>query len=197
MLEKNGSVRAMEALRSRFDGVLDIDGVLDYDFDDFFDFCQCWGYFGYKADGVEGRLQSPEEFVRHRKGNCWDQTELQRSWFERHGYEAKTYLLYYYLRDDCCPSHSILVYKESGVWYWFEPMFHGTAVEYSGVHRYTSEEELLADFKRVFSLNSQKTETLPESLEERKWALYEYSRPRFGICDYEFYEHCRKGRRVW
>lgn len=35
MLEKNGSVRAMEALRSRFDGVFDIDGVLEGGFGEF------------------------------------------------------------------------------------------------------------------------------------------------------------------
>lgn len=196
MLEKSGSVRAMEALRSHFGGIFDINSVFGYKFDEFFAFCQYLGYYGYIAGGVEGKLQSPEEFIRHKKGNCWDQTELQREWFERRGYQVKTYLLYYYLRDDYCPSHSILTYLDEDRWCWFEPMFYGAAVEYSGVHKYFREEELLEDFKRVFALNGQRSEMLPDKIDETRWSLYEYERPSYGISDVEFYEHCRKGKRI-
>ena len=195
MASKNGLVGALEALRDRFRGVFDIDIVLGYEFAEFFDFCQYLGYFGYNAGGFAGKLQSPVELVQHHVGNCWDQTELQREWFEERGYDVRTYLLYYYLTDDCCPSHSILVYQDGDAWCWFEPMFCGTKVEYSGVHRYESEEELLQDLKRVFALNGQRTGMLPKKLEDERWALYEYTRPKYGISDEEFYNHCRTGRK--
>lgn len=197
MLEKNGSVGALEALQGHFGNVFDIDIVLGYDFEDFFEFCQYLCCDGYKADGFAGRLQSPEELVRHHVGNCWDQTELQREWFNRHGYRINTYLLYYYLRDDCCPSHSILTYEENGAWCWFEPMFCGTAVEYSGVRKYASIVELLEDFKRVFALNGQKMGMLPQDLDESSWSLYEYDKPMYGINDKKFYDYCRSGRKIW
>lgn len=196
MVAKNGLVGALEALRGRFDRVFDIDIVLAYEFAVFFDFCRYLGYFGYKADGFAGRLQSPRELVRHHVGNCWDQTELQRWWFENRGYSVQTYLLYYYLTDDCCPSHSILAYRDGDEWCWFEPMFCGTAVEYCGVHRYVDEDELLKDLRRVFALNGQQTGRLPEELEEKRWALYEYTRPEYGVSDTEFYNHCREGRKL-
>lgn len=235
MVRKSGSQSVQESLEGRFANVFDIDIVLSYKMAEFFDFCQYLTFYGYKADGFEGRLSSPEELVRNHVGNCWDQTELQRRWFEAHGYEVKTYLLYYYIRDDFCPSHSILVFRGKGLdgdlggngedlgsfiglkhvdspsslkegkWYWFEPMFSRNrddaaddwpGVEYAGIHEYKSERELLADFRRVFGLNGQRTGKLPEKLEEKRWALYEYMKPEFGITDWEFYDHCRKGRKV-
>jgi len=180
----------------RFKDTRDLGMVLKCDFEEFFDFCQYLGYFGYKAEGFAGRLQSPEELVRHQVGNCWDQTELQREWFETHGYKVWTYLLYYYLTDDCCPSHSILAYQDGDEWCWFEPMFCGTAVEYSGVHRYASEDEMLEDLRRVFAMNEQRMGVLPEKLEGNRWALYEYTRPEYGVFDKEFYDHCREGRKL-
>jgi len=179
----------------RFEKVRDLETVLKYDFEEFFEFCQFLCLYGYRAEGFAGRLQSPEELVQRQVGNCWDQTELQREWFERHGYEVWTYLLYYYVTDDFCPSHSILAYRENGKWVWFEPMFCGTAVEYLGVHRYESEAELLEDLRRVFALNGQKSGMLPDKLEDERWVLYEYTRPEYGVGDVEFYEHCRRGRR--
>lgn len=196
MPAKNGPVGALEALQGRFGDVFDVDIVLGYDFAEFFDFCQFLGYYGYKPRGFEGKLQSPRELVAHQVGNCWDQTELQREWFERHGYQIKTYLLYYYLNDDCCPSHSILTYRDDrGEWCWFEPMLCGTAVEYSGIHRYASEAELLQDFQQIFARFGQKSGLLPERLQAGKWSLYEYERPKYGISDSEFYAHCRRGKR--
>ncbi len=196
MGRKNGLVECGEGLEGRFSGKNDLDIVLEMDLGEFFDFCHELTLDGYRADGYAGKLQSPEDFVRHRVGNCWDQTELQRAWFERHGYKVKTYLLYYYLNDDCCPSHSVLMYEDEGRMKWFEPMFCGVEVEYSGVHEYKGEDEALADVRRVFAENGQKMEMLPERLEDEKWALYEYTKPKYGIEDVEFYDHCRRGKRI-
>lgn len=202
---KSGPQSVQEGLRGRFSEVFDIDIVLGYKMAEFFDFCRYLTLYGYKADGFDGKLSSPEKLARNQVGNCWDQTELQREWFEKHDYEVRTYLLYYYIRDDFCPSHSILVFRGGARWYWFEPMFarnrkdsvdDWTSVEYAGIHEYESERELLADFRRVFALNGQKTGRLPKILEEKRWALYEYTKPKYGISDAEFYEHCREGRKI-
>lgn len=176
--------------------VRDLETVLGYDFQEFYEFCQDLCRFGYRPEGFAGRLQAPAELVKHQVGNCWDQTELQREWFERHGYRVRTYLLYYYISDENCPSHSILVYEEDGRWVWFEPMFCGTAVEYSGVHKYGSRSELLADLRRVFVLNGQQSGWLPEKLDAERWELYEYTRPKYGLTDGEFYAHCQKGKAI-
>lgn len=147
IVRKSALLGAQEGLEGHFANVFDIDIVLGYKMAEFFDFCRYLTFYGYKADGFEGKLSAPEELVRNHVGNCWDQTELQREWFEKHGHEVKIYLLYYYVRDDLCPSHSILAFRgkssdfggedgtkkglkqgfrdgfKEGKWYWFEPMF--------------------------------------------------------------------------
>ena len=196
MVAENAFLSSQEGLEEHFGRVFDINTVLGYDFNTFFRFCQYLGVHVYKPAGFAGLLQSPEEFVKHHVGNCWDQTELHRKWFEGHGYKVKTYLLYYYLNDSCCPSHSIVAFREGDKWCWFEPMFCGTAVEYSGVRRYCTEEDLLKDFQRVFALNGQKSGVLPQKLDDARWSLYEYLGPKYRIPDREFYTHCRKGRKI-
>lgn len=69
-------------------------------------------------------------------------------------------------------------------------------MEYSGVHEYASEAGLLTDLKRVFTLIQQKNGLLPKELEQKKWSVYEYLQPKYGINDVEFYRHCRRGRKV-
>lgn len=194
---KNGSESALEALRSRFRGVFDIGTVLQYNFADFFDFCRYLGYYGYKPDGFDGRLQAPADFVKHHIGNCWDQTELQREWFEKHGYQVQTFLLYYYVTDNLCPSHSILTYQKDRKWYWFEPMCYGENEDYVGVHKYASRSTLLEDFKTVFMRFGQQLGILPDIIDTERWSLYRYLQPKYGISDLEFYDFCRTGRRIW
>lgn len=191
--QKSALLSSQGALGGHSACVFDIDGVLRLDFDEFFDFCQ---KINYRAEGFAGKLQSPEEFVEHRVGNCWDWTELQRRWFEHHKYEINTYLLYYRASEDCYPSHSILAYRKDGKWFWFEPMFHDTKVKFSGVHEYNSEDEMLEEFKEVFTRNGQLAGFLPRELTDDKWVLYEYNQPEYGLTDEEFYNHCSKGRRI-
>ena len=197
MLPKNSSLSVLEALKSRFDDVFDIDSVFAYDFAEFFNFCRYLGYYGYSPKGFRGRLQSPAEFVEHHLGNCWDQTELQREWFALHHQKTQTFLLYYYVSDDFCPSHSILTYQKDGKWHWFEPMCYGKGEDYVGIHEYVNKNALLSDFRAVFGRFGQQNGVIPEEIIDDKWSLYQYDRPKYGISDEEFYRHCRTGRKIW
>lgn len=171
----------------------------------FFEFCRNleYGWVDRKGEKHKGAnnsdeyaLQAPAELVESRIGICWDQTELQRAWFETHGYEVETYLLYYELNEDCWPSHSILVYRNAGRFCWFEPMFNGDVVYYCGIHEYESMGELLGKLRTKFVRNGQEMGMLPECPELAKFALYEYGRPVYGINDREFYTHCRRGKKI-
>lgn len=174
-------------------------------FKEFFEFCKNIQY-GWMDD--EGRvfgapdydrygLQTPREIAEKGYGICWDQTELQRFWFKENGYKFKTFLLYYYVSDNYCPSHSFLAYFENDKWHWFEPMFHETKVKYCGVYQYGSLDELLADVVEKYAEVATTEGMLPQKLERQNWNLYEYEQPEFGISDREFYEHCRKGKRIF
>lgn len=170
----------------------------------FFEFCRNLEYGWADQDGKRHHgvndnryyLQSPADLLESRIGICWDQTELQRAWFETHGYEVKTYLLYYELSEDCWPSHSILVYRDAGKFCWFEPMFNGEKVYYCGIHKYDSLNELLGKLRTNFTKNAQAMELLSQYPELSRFQLYEYERPTYGLNDQEFYRHCLRGRRI-
>lgn len=80
------------------------------------------------------RLQSPIQLSRSCVGVCWDQTELERSWFKQHGYPNT--VVYVEIDDgNNCPSHSFLIYKDPGensTVYWFEHSWG----QYRGIHKY-------------------------------------------------------------
>ncbi len=171
--------------------------------EEFFEICKGIRY-GWTDDGGKYfeepdyrryRLQAPDETLRKKTGICWDLTELEREWFEKQGYEIKTFLIYYYVRDDYCPSHSVLAFREKEGWGWFEPMFRETKVKNCGIYYFETLEELLRWARERFGEVAKAEGLLSGELEERKWCIYEYGKPRIGMRDAEFYEFCRKGKR--
>ncbi len=172
---------------------------------DFFEICRQLEYGWVDHSGVKHHgannspeyfLQTPEEVLNSEIGICWDQTELQRAWFIEHGYEVQTFLLFYELNENCWPSHSVLVYREGSKYCWFEPMFNGDNVYYSGIHKYDSLETLLAKLKVKFIANAKDLNMLPDEICLDKFSIYEYDRPTFGIDDCEFFRHCLRGRKI-
>lgn len=173
--------------------------------DQLFDFCRELKYGWVDQAGKRHlgpndqpgfRLQSPSAVLESRLAICWEQTELQRAWFMQHHIACQTYLLYYYLSDDNCPSHSILVYREGEQYCWFEPMFQDTPIIYYGIHRYATLDALLADFRQCFTHNNQLLHILPSSPHPQNFRLYRYTQPEFSIDDTEFYQHCRQGESI-
>lgn len=141
-------------------------------------------------------LQSPIEVIENKIGICWDLTELYRSYFQRIITEFETYLIYYYINDNCCPSHSILVYYKKNKVCWFEPLFSNEKNDYSGIHEYDSIDELLIDVKNKFIENGIIKGFLPKEINEEKISCYKYSEPKYHLNDNEFFEHCRKGKKI-
>lgn len=172
---------------------------------DLFGFCQKLEYgwidrAGQRHRGVNNSneyfLQSPAEVLESQIGICWDQTELMREFFRQKKVECKSYFLYYYLNDDNCPSHSILVYKNGEKYCWFEPMFFTTPFYYSGIHEFNSLNELLENFRVKFIRNGKMQGVLPEEYDASELSLYQYDKPKYGISAEDFYNHCRTGEEL-
>ncbi len=90
-------------------------------------------------------LQSPEELLERRHGQCWDTTELERRWFTEHDFKPKTYFMMYAKEGGTkLPTHTFVVYEKDDKWYWFEQAF----ADQRGIHEYTSREELIDDVKK-------------------------------------------------
>ena len=68
-------------------------------------------------------LESKEDILNTEFGNCFDQVELERSWFLEQDFEVKTIFIMVLLDyKNEYPTHSYLVYrdKEDGKWCYFE-----------------------------------------------------------------------------
>lgn len=66
-------------------------------------------------------LQTQDDMLKSKVGCCFDAVELERSWFQTHGYEFKT--IFEMVKLDYpnnYPMHTFLVYKKNGFWYYFE-----------------------------------------------------------------------------
>ena len=130
-------------------------------------------------------LESPEEILKTGFGNCWDQTELERCWFENKGYEYKT--LYEMVKldyDTPYPTHSFLIYKdENNNWNWFE----NSDYDNRGIHTFSTLEELIK-----YQLNNYK-KLLKKynitSIELEKIILNEFSKPKVHSTSEEYLEH--------
>lgn len=102
-------------------------------------------------------LESKENILKTLYGNCWDQVELERYWFKKHGYEIKTiYEMVKLNYDNNYPSHSFLIFKDKdGFWNWFE----NSDYKNRGIHKFDSINKLLEyqyskylDFLKTFNI---------------------------------------------
>lgn len=92
-------------------GYLSNDGNLHYPSDSDFDSSWFTTYI----------LQSNEDLLKSKVGNCFDAVEFERSWFKKHNYEFVTIFemvkLNYF---NNYPMHTFLIYKSDNKWHYFE-----------------------------------------------------------------------------
>ena len=73
-------------------------------------------------------------------GTCWDQVELERAWFKEHGYQIKTFFIWFHLdyRNNYC-THTYLVYEKDDKYYYFEHSDYKN----EGIHEFDSYEDAI------------------------------------------------------
>jgi hypothetical protein len=126
------------------------------------------------------KLQSPKELVKNKIGVCWDQVELERSYFKELDYKFRT--IYVILESG--NSHTFLVYEEYGKWYWFEHSYR----KHRGIHGPFNNIEEICN-KVIKFMQSEKEEK--EENNQVK-VIAEYKKPKYGISCKEFMRHCEK-----
>ena len=119
-------------------------------------------------------LENYEDLLKTKVGNCWDQTEFERTWFTNHSYEVKTFyeqvLLDY---ENPYPIHAFLVFKNNGKWYWFE----NSDSDNRGIHSAKNLVELLdyqLDTYKKFLIRDYKI----TKVELDKICLFEFDKPK-------------------
>lgn len=131
-------------------------------------------------------LLSPDELLNKKVGVCWDQVELERKLFNESNIECKTYFIY--LDDNnYLPSHTFLVFKNNGKFYWFEHSWY----DYRGIYEYNTLNELLIDIEDKF--RDSKKDEVDSNLDIH---IYDYLKPKYNInCD-EFYQYIHTQKEV-
>lgn len=64
-----------------------------------------------------------DRLLKYGYGTCWDQVELERTWFTTHGYENKTFFIWFYFnKENNYITHTYLIYKDKNMnkYYYFE-----------------------------------------------------------------------------
>lgn len=119
-------------------------------------------------------LSSPERLRNVGHGHCFDQVELERDWFTKHGYQIKTYYMMFVLPyENPFSTHTFLIYEKEGKQYYFE---HADASN-RGIYEFNSLEEAFA-FARQHHIeqNQRKRKMTEEEIESLK--IYEYAKPK-------------------
>lgn len=138
-------------------------------------------------------LESKEDILNTLYGNCWDQVELERYWFEKKGYEVKTiYQMVKLDYDNNYPTHSFLVFSdEDGSWNWFE----NSDFENRGIHKFDSIDKLLKyqydkylKFLKTFDISGD---------EINKIIFTEFSKPPSNISAHDYLEFVINSRQIF
>lgn len=86
----------------------------------------------------EYHLQSPGGLLQSKLGVCWDQTELERVWFNNKG--INNTVIYIEINDGKdIPSHTFLVYEDDNGYYWFEHSWY----QFRGIRKFIHLKDLL------------------------------------------------------
>lgn len=130
-------------------------------------------------------LSSPERLLKVGYGHCFDQVELERSWFIKHNYNFKTYyMMFLFNEPNNYSTHTFLVYEENNKWYLFE---HSDYYD-RGIHEFnTLNEALKYKLQKHIEYNRQYNEINQDVISHLH--IYEYEKPDYNINFNEFIDN--------
>ena len=129
-------------------------------------------------------LSSPTEVIKNKIGNCWDQTELERYWFEKHNYKVKTiYVMVNLPYENPYPTHTFLIYQDNNKWYYFENSDYNNR----GIHSKDTLEEIIEYQQTKYKEYLKSFDITNEELS--KIIIKEYKKPKYNITAKEFLEY--------
>lgn len=129
------------------------------------------------------KLSSPERLKKVRYGHCWDQVEFEREWFLNHGYECKTFYIWFELDyDNPYSTHTYLIYKEDGKY----KLFEHSDYQNRGIYEFDCYIEAVNYQKQKF-IEYNKNQI--KENEMKHLTIYEYNRPKYNISMSEFIDY--------
>ena len=149
-------------------------------------------FVGYDIDGEKFLnsylLQTPTQIMKSRVGVCWDQTELERYFFNS---SIKLPFKVYYLecKNRSRTTHTALLYKKNSNYYWFENSWNA----YKGIYKFKSEKDFLLTISKLhidFENKYNKSDKAKGIL------VYQLNKPKYGISCSDFMNFAKSGLKI-
>lgn len=132
-------------------------------------------------------LQNENDILKNKVGNCYDLTELERTWFIKNNYEIETYFLIVGTnKKNNYPTHSFLTYKDNDEWCLFEVSDEKSR----GILKFKDMHELLK-YKLNIYINDLNLLGIKEE-DKEKIILKEFTKPIEHISAKEYIESILK-----
>ena len=146
-----------------------------------------------EACRTKWKLCSPERVIKTGYGHCFDDTELERAWFVKNGYECKTLFIWFCMdHENPYFMHTYLVYKDENKWKYFEY----SDSDNRGIYTFDSYDDAISFQRNKFIDYNSKMNPVGED-ELKCLEIYEYDRPKYGINNEEFITYIMKcGRKL-
>ena len=130
------------------------------------------------------QLQSVNDILQTRVGNCFDMVEFERKWFSSHGYQTKTFfemvLLDY---NNSYSMHTFLIYQENDSWFLFE----FSDFMHRGIFKFSTLKELLKYQKNNY-VTILKSQSIKEK-ELEKMIVKEFRKPKSEITASQYLDY--------
>lgn len=138
-------------------------------------------------------LAIKDELARSGYGHCFDQVELERDWFQKHGYEIKSFFIWFQLDyPNNYTMHTYLVYKDGDLWKLFE---HSDYLN-RGIRAFNSLEEAVNFQKNNhIKMNREQQDISQEELASLK--IYEYGEPTISYNFANFLDYILEKGKSW
>lgn len=130
-------------------------------------------------------LEEPNDLIKTKVGNCWDQTEFEREWFIKNNYKIKTiYEMVNLPYENPYPTHSFLIYQDKdGSWNWFE----NSDYDNRGIHKKKTLSELM-DYQLARYITFLHTFNIKDE-ELNNIVIKEYEKPKLHCSAEEYIDH--------
>lgn len=130
-------------------------------------------------------LCDKERILKTGYGTCWDQVELERDFFKSHGYEFKTFFIWFLFDyENNYLTHSYLVYKRNNKYYYFE----NSDTENRGIYCFNSYKEAITyQMNKHIKTNKKYGNKINNEI-LKHLNIVEYKNTRLGMNQKEFIE---------
>lgn len=132
------------------------------------------------------KMRTPKQIINDGIGHCYDYTEVEREWFEKNGFDFKTFWVCAYNKVDenDRPSHAYLVYKDKVNSNWVH--FEVSDGMYQGLHTFKSlKDAVIAQANHHMKYAKAYGEDLKFLLK-----TYSFKKPKIGMNMAQYMSYC-------